>query len=88
MSTIKLNDTQLVVLTAAAKAAAPIGVDALTTLKAKGGARARAVNGLLKRRLLEEVAVKPTRTYSRCHFAMSGRRGSSSKNRAFAPARS
>ena len=49
MSTIKLNDTQLVVLTAAAKAAAPIGVDALTTLKAKGGARTRAVNGLLKR---------------------------------------
>ena len=59
MSTIKLNDTQLVVLTAAAKAAAPIGVDALTTLKAKGGARTRAVNGLLKRGLLEEVAVKP-----------------------------
>ncbi len=55
----KLNDTQLVVLTAAAKAGAPIGAEALTTLKAKGGARARAVNGLLKRRLLEEVAVKP-----------------------------
>ncbi len=55
----KLNDTQLVVLTAAAKAAAPIGVDSLTTLKAKGAARTRAVNGLLKRGLLEEVAVKP-----------------------------
>ncbi len=59
MSTIKLNDTQLVVLNAAAKAGAPIGAEALTTLKAKGAARTRAVNGLLKRGLLEEVAVKP-----------------------------
>ena len=59
MSTIKLNDTHLVILTAAAKAAAPIGAEALTTLKAKSAARTRAVNGLLKRGLLEEVAVKP-----------------------------
>ncbi len=59
MSTIKLNDTQLVILNTAAKAAAPIGVDALTTLKAKRAARTRAVNGLLKRALLEEIAVKP-----------------------------
>jgi DNA-binding MarR family transcriptional regulator len=59
MSTIKLSDTQLVVLNTAAKAVAPIGPEALTTLKAKGAARTRAVNGLLKRGLLEEVAVKP-----------------------------
>jgi hypothetical protein len=58
MSTIKLNDTQLVILNAAVKAAAPIGVEAPTILKAKGASWTRAVNGLLKRRLLEEVVVK------------------------------
>ena len=59
---IKLNDTQLVILNAAAKAAAPFGTLALKGLKAKGATLTRAVNGLLKRRLLEEVAVKPGET--------------------------
>ena len=59
MSTIKLNDTQHVILNAAAKAAAPIGAKALTILRAKGASRTRAVNGLLKRGLLEEIVVKP-----------------------------
>jgi len=62
MSTIKLNDTQLVILNAAANAATPIGVEAPTILKAKGASWTRAVNGLLKRRLLEEVVVKSGET--------------------------
>ena len=55
----KLNDTQLVILSTAAKAERPIGRDDLKALKAKGAALTRAVNGLLKRGLIEEVRVKP-----------------------------
>ncbi len=57
MSKIKLNDAQLVILSTAAKAERPIGRDDLARLKAQGAARTRAVNGLLKRGLIEEVPV-------------------------------
>lgn len=56
---IKLNDTQLVILSIAAKAKRPIGRDDLNALKAKGAALTRTVNGLLKRGLIEEVRVQP-----------------------------
>jgi len=59
MPTIKLSDTQLVILSTAAKADRPIGRGDLKSLKAKGAALTRAVNGLLKRGLIEEVRVKP-----------------------------
>ncbi len=55
----KLNDTQLVILSTAAKAERPIGRDDLKALKANGAALTRAVNGLLKRGLIGEVGVKP-----------------------------
>jgi len=59
MSKIKLNDAQLVILSTAAKAERTIGRDDLARLKAQSAARTRAVNGLLKRGLIEDVPVKP-----------------------------
>jgi DNA-binding MarR family transcriptional regulator len=56
---IKLNDTQLVILSTAAYADRPIGRDDLAGVKAKGATLTRAVNGLLKCGLLEEIVVKP-----------------------------
>ncbi len=56
---IKLNDTQRVILSTAAKAKRPIGRDDLKALKAKGAALTRAVNGLLKLGLIEAVRVQP-----------------------------
>jgi len=59
MPTIKLSNTQLVIISTAAKTDRPIGRADLKSLKAKGAALTRAVNGLLKRGLIEEVRVTP-----------------------------
>ena len=56
---IKLSDTQRVILSTAAKVKRPIGRDDLKALRAKGAALTRAVNGLLKRGLIEAVRVQP-----------------------------
>ena len=55
---IKLNDTQRVILSTAAKAKRPIGRDDLNPRKAKGAALTRAISGFLKRGLIEEVRVQ------------------------------
>lgn len=59
MPAIKLSDTQLIILSTAAKTDRPIGRGDLKSLKAKGDALTRAVNGLIKRGLIEGARVKP-----------------------------
>jgi biotin operon repressor len=65
MPKFKLSDTQLIILSTAAKADRPTGRRDLKILKAKGAALTRAVNGLLKRGLIKEVRVKPRATFWR-----------------------
>ena len=59
MSKTKLSDSQLVILSTAAKAERPIGREDLNNLKAKGAAHTQAVKGLITREMLEEVPVAP-----------------------------
>ena len=54
----KLSETQLVILSTAAKADRPIGRDNLNKLKAQGTPLTRAVNGLIKRGLLGAAPVE------------------------------
>ncbi len=58
MPAIKLTDTQLVILSTASKAEAPLGAEAFAGLKAKGAALTGVVNRLIKRGLLKETRVK------------------------------
>jgi DNA-binding MarR family transcriptional regulator len=55
MSKPKLSDSQLVILSTAARAERPIGREDLKKLKAKGAALTQAVKGLITRGLFEEV---------------------------------
>ncbi len=58
MPATKLTDTQLVILSTASKAEAPLGTEAFTDLKAKGAALTGVINRLIKRGLLKETRVK------------------------------
>ena len=58
MSNMKLTDTQLVILSTASKAEAPLGTEAFANLKAKGAALTGVINRLIKRGLLNETRVK------------------------------
>jgi hypothetical protein len=60
MPKIKLTDSQLVILNAAAKAERPIGKDDLSGLKVRGAALSRVVSGLIKKDLLKEVRTRPS----------------------------
>ena len=55
MSKPKLSDSQLVILSTAARAERAIGREDLKKLKAKGAALTQAVKGLITRGLLQEV---------------------------------
>jgi len=55
MSKPKLSDSQLVILSTAARAERAIGREDLKKLKAKGAALSQAVRGLITRGLLQEV---------------------------------
>ncbi len=58
MPATKLTDTQLVILSTASKAEAPLGTEAFADLKAKGAALTGVINRLIKRGLLKETRVK------------------------------
>ncbi len=58
MPAIKLTDTQLVILSTASKAEAPLGTEALANLKAKGAALTGVIDRLIERGLLKETRVK------------------------------
>jgi DNA-binding MarR family transcriptional regulator len=59
MSKPKLSDSQLIILSTAARAERAIGREDLKKLKAKGAALSQAVRGLITRGLLEEVPSGP-----------------------------
>jgi biotin operon repressor len=59
MSKAKLSDSQLVILSTAARAERAIGREDLKKLKAKGAALSQAVRGLTTRGLLQEVPSGP-----------------------------
>ncbi len=54
MPATKLTDTQLVILSTASKAEAPLGTEAFTNLKAKGAALTGVINKLIERGFLKE----------------------------------
>jgi DNA-binding MarR family transcriptional regulator len=58
MPASKLTDTQLVILSTASKAEAPLGTEAFADLKAKGAALTAVINRLIERGLLKETRVK------------------------------
>ncbi len=58
MPASKLTDTQLVILSTASKAEAPLGTEAFSNLKAKGAALTGVINRLIERGLLKETRVK------------------------------
>ena len=58
MPASKLTDTQLVILSTASKAEAPLGTEAFANLKAKGAALTGVINRLIERGLLKETRVK------------------------------
>lgn len=49
MTTTKLTDTQLVILSTASKTEMPLGTEAFANLKAKGTALTGVINRLIKR---------------------------------------
>ncbi len=57
MTTTKLTDTQLVILSTASKTEMPLGTEAFANLKAKGAALTGVINRLIKRGLLKETRV-------------------------------
>ncbi len=54
----RLTDTQLVILSIASNAEAPLGTEAFADLKAKGAALTGVINRLIERGLLKETRVK------------------------------
>ncbi len=58
MPASKLTDTQLVILSTASKAEAPLGTEAFAGLKDKGAALTAVIDRLIKRSLLKETRVK------------------------------